>query len=90
MLQFKEEIVAKMAEKFKSERIVSLRDTANEMGINHINAGDCRDIANRLKKIPGARLVRMMNTKYDSLFCSLCIVDTAIEFDNGEEFENDN
>ena len=88
MIEFKENIVKKMIEKSKEMRIVSLRETALEMGINHINAQDVRDIAQRLRKVEGFHLVRMMSTPNDSLFCSLCLVEDGVVFDDGEEFIN--
>lgn len=88
MKEFKENIVNKMIEKSKEMRIVSLRETALEMGINHINAQGVHDIAQRLQKVEGFHLVRMMNTPKDSRFCSLCLVEDCVEFDDGEEFIN--
>lgn len=88
MKEFKENIVNKMIEKSGEMRIVSLRETAAEMGINHINAQDVRDIAGHLRSVEGFHLVQMMNAPHDSLFCSLCLVENGVEFDNGEEFAN--
>lgn len=31
----------------------------------------------------------MMNTPNDSLFCSLCLVENGVEFDDGKDFESD-
>lgn len=85
MKEFKENIVSKMIEKSKEMRIVSLRETAGELGIDHINAQDVRDIAQRLRSVEGFHLVQIMNTPHDSLFCSLCMVEDGVEFDNEEE-----
>ena len=81
MKEFKATIVNKMIEKSQDMRIVSLRETAAELGINHISAQDTRDIAQRLRKV--------MNTPNDSLFCSLCLVENGVEFDDGKDFESD-
>lgn len=89
MKEFKENIVSKMIEKSKEMRIVSLRETAGELGIDHINAQDVRDIAQRLRSVEGFHLVQMMNTPHDSLFCSLCLVEDGVEFDDGREFEHE-
>lgn len=89
MKEFKENIVNKMIEKSKEMRIVSLRETAAELGIDHINAQGVHDIAQRLQKVEGFHLVRMMNTPKDSRFCSLCLVEDCVEFDDGEEFAHE-
>ena len=81
MKNYKEEIIARMIEKSADEKIVSLRETAAELGISHISAQDCRDILNRLQKVEGFRPVQIMSSKHDSLFCSLCLVDNTVEFD---------
>nr|DAW28818.1 MAG TPA: hypothetical protein [Caudoviricetes sp.] len=86
MKEFKENIVNKMIEKSKEMRIVSLRETAVELGFNHINAQDVRDIAERLRSVEGFHLTRMMSTPNDSLFCSLCLVEDGVELDDGEDF----
>lgn len=89
MKKFKENIVNRMVEKSQDMRIVSLRETAAELGINHISAQDTRDIAQRLRKVEGYHLVQMMNTPNDSLFCSLCLIEDGVEFDDEEDFTDD-
>ena len=89
MKEFKATIVNKMIEKSQDMRIVSLRETAAELGINHISAQDTRDIAQQLRKVEGYHLVQIMNTPNDSLFCSLCLVENGVEFDDGKDFESD-
>lgn len=88
MKEFKENIVNKMIEKTHDMRIVSLRETAAELGFNHVNAQDVRNIAERLRSVEGFHLVRMMSTPNDSLFCSLCLVEDGVVFDDGEDFIN--
>ena len=80
MKQFKLDIINRMIEKHAEQRIVSLRETANELGYNYLSAQDCRDIIGKLKNVPGAKLIRFMNTSHDSLFCSLCLVDECVSF----------
>lgn len=89
MKEFKKNIVNKMIEKSKEMRIVSLRETAAELGIDHINAQGVHDIAQRLRSVEGFHLVQIMNTPHDSLFCSLCLVEDGVEFDDGREFEHE-
>ena len=85
MKAWKEDIVDRLAQEAAGCRIVSLRETANAMGINHISAGDCRDIlAAAEKRLVGYRPVRMMNTPHDSLFCSLTFIEDDVTFDDGE------
>lgn len=90
MKEFKETVVNEMIEKSQDMRIVSLRETAADLGINHISAQDTRDIAQRLRKVEGYHLVQSeQNTPHDSLFCSLCLVEDGVEFDDGKDFESD-
>lgn len=89
MEEFKESVVNKMIEKSQDMRIVSLREAAAELGINHISAQDTRDIAQRLREVEGYHLVQMMNTPNDSLFCSLCLVEDGVEFDDGKDITGD-
>ena len=88
MKEFKENVVNKMIEKSQDMRIVSLRETAAELGINHISAQDTRDIAQQLRKVEGYHLVQMMNTPNDSLFCSLCLVENGVEFDDVRSYDD--
>lgn len=83
MKEFKEQIVSRMIEKSQEMRIVSLRETAAELGINHIAAQDVRDIAQRLSQVEDFHLVQMQATPNDSMFCSLCLVENDVEFDDG-------
>ena len=81
MKQFKLDIINRMVEKHAEQRIVSLRETAKELGYNHVSDRDCRDIIGKLKNVPESKLIRLMNTPHDSLFCSLCLVDECVSFE---------
>ncbi len=89
MKQFKTDIVNAMIKKFEAQKIVSLKEAANELEYNHISAQDCRDIVNALEKIPDSKLIRLENTPNDSLFCSLCLADKNIAFDKNLSNENE-
>lgn len=82
MKEWKEKIVEAMVEKTEDTRIISLKETAAEMGIKHIKTEDCMDILNALKNVSGFRPVQIMMTPHDSLFVSLNLVDDGLEFDN--------
>ena len=84
MKEWKEKIVEAMVEKTKDTRIISLRETASELGIKHIKTEDCMDILNALKTLSGFHPVQMMMNPHDSLFVSLNLVDDELEFDNEE------
>lgn len=88
MKNFKQNIVDRMVEKTVSDRIVSLKETAAELGYNHIARSDVEDILNVLKKVDGYRPVQIMNGKNDSLFCSLCLVENGTEFESEEAVLN--
>lgn len=88
MKNFKQDIIKKMVGKTASDRIVSLKETAAELGYNHIARQDVEDILNALKKVDGYRPVQIMNGKNDSLFQSLCLVENGTEFENEEAFLN--
>lgn len=89
MKEFKENIINKMIEKSREMRIVSLREAAAELGVDHINAQDVRDIAQRLRSVEGYHLMQIQHSPHDSLFCSLCLVEDGVEFDAGREFEHE-
>lgn len=78
----KKKIVEAMVEKTKDTRIISLRETAAEMGIKHIKTEDCMDILNALKNVSGFHPVQIMMNPNDSLFVSLNLVDNGLEFDD--------
>lgn len=82
MKEWKEKIVEAMVKKTKDTRIVSLRETAAEMGIKHIKTEDCLDILNALKNVSGFHPVQIMMNPNDSLFVSLNLVDNGLEFDD--------
>ena len=86
MKEWKEKIVNRMIEKTHDMRIVSLRETAAEMGIKHIKIGNCLDILNALKNVSGFHPVQIMMNPRDSLFVSLNLVDNELEFDNEERY----
>ena len=82
MKEWKEQIVEAMVKKTKDTRIISLRETAAEMGIKHIKTEDCLDILNALKNVSGFHPVQIMMNPNDSLFDSLNLVDNGLEFDD--------
>lgn len=86
MKEWKEKIVEAMIDKTKDRRIISLRETAAEMGIEHVKTEDCLDILNALKNVPGYRPIQIMMNPRDSLFVSLNLVDNELEFDNEEQY----
>lgn len=85
MKEYKEEIVNRMREKANGERFVSLKETAAEMGISHINRHDVGDIVCRFRKepVPGYSLVRLDD---GSLFETLHLVADDTEFESEAEF----
>lgn len=93
MKAWKENLIADILNEMEVSRIVSLREIANRSGINHISAGDVRDIMNAVeKKMPddyrAVQIVASAKSK-ESLFCSLSWIDNTVEFDDGEEYNDD-
>lgn len=85
MKKYKMEIANRVIEKTRDLYIVSLRETALEMGYKHIPTEVVLHIANYLKKhAEGYRLLQIVNNPHDSLFTSLCLVDNSVEFDDWE------
>ena len=83
MKEWKKTLVDNVVSATKTDRIVSLKEKANEAGITHISAQDTRDIVNAvLKVVPDYKAVQMVSTPNDSLFCSVCFVDKTTEFDD--------
>lgn len=81
MKQYKIDILQKLNERAKGERIISLRETANQLGIKHLKTQECLEISNLfLKKQPEYKAVKFIDNPLDSLFCSLTFVDKNIEF----------
>ena len=81
MKQYKFDIIQKLNERAQGERIISLRDTANQLGIKHLKTQECLEISNLfLKQQPEFKAVKFIDNPLDSLFCSLNFVDKTIEF----------
>ena len=86
MKQYKLDVIDRMSELSKSDKIISLRDTALTLEIKHLKTQECMEIINAFLKLhPDYKAVRMMNTPLDSVFCSLCFVDKELEFDDNCE-----
>ena len=90
MKQFKQQIINAIVGKAKGIKIVSLYETAQELGYSHISSQDCRDILCAVKKaLPDYTPVQMVDRKQlihpstASLFTTLCFVDRELEFDDG-------
>ena len=90
MKEFKTAIINRIIGKADVQRIVSLYDTAAEMGYNHISTQDCRDIVNAVTKaLQNYRAVKICTHKqYNnpataSLFTTLCFIENGVEFDGG-------
>ena len=93
MKEFKQQVINAIIEKAKGCKIVSLFETAQELGYDHISSQDCRDILNAVEKaLPDYTPVKMLDRKQyrnqstASLFTTLCFVDKELEFDDGAEF----
>ena len=85
MKTWKNEIVNAIVEKTTTDKIVSLKETANALGVAHINRHDTDDIINAvLKRVPEYKAVEMHDTATDtaSRFCTLCFIDKELTFDN--------
>ena len=86
--QQKKELKAELEKRYESDRIIHLREVANDLGIKQIDRAQCVGIMQTFcQKHPDYKAVQMMNNKYDSLFCSLTFIDRALEFDDGNVLE---
>ncbi|HJI48835.1 MAG TPA: hypothetical protein OIL97_04710 [Oscillospiraceae bacterium] len=82
MKQYKIDVLKKIEEASEDKIIISLREQANACGIKHLKTQECLEIANKfLKNHPDYKMVRMMETPYDGIFCSLNFVDKEVQFD---------
>ena len=82
MKQFKIDVLKKIEEESTGCKIINLREQANKCGIKHLKTQECLEIANAfLKNHNDYKIVRMMNTPNDSVFCSLTFVEKTLEFD---------
>ena len=85
MKDWKSNLVDAIANENKSCKIVSLREMALANGIKHIKRADALEIMRKAKALrPGTKLMQIMKTRNDSLFCSICLVDNDIHFDDDE------
>ena len=86
MKAWKTEIIEAVKAETEHARIVSLKEIADAQGIRHITRQDTRDIMIAVQKaVPGYKAVRLEKTPHDSLFQSLCFVESGVEFDDEEE-----
>lgn len=82
MKQYKIEILKRLEKASEGDRIISLREQSNACGIKHLKTQECLEIANKfLKSHSDYKMVRMMETPYDSIFCSLTFIDKELQFD---------
>ena len=83
MKDWKTNLVDAIANENKSCKIVSLREIALANGIKHIKRADALEIMRKAQALcPGTKLMQIMNTRNDSIFCSICLVDNDIHFDD--------
>lgn len=83
MKQYKIEIIEQLKKEADGCRIVSLREVCKSMGIKHLKTQECLEIKSKfLKDYDGYKAVRIMNTKNDSIFTSLCFVDKTLSFED--------
>lgn len=83
MKQYKIEILKRLEKASEGDRIISLKEQANACGIKHLKAQECLEIANKFKKNhDDYKMVRMMETPYDSIFCSLSFIDKELQFED--------
>lgn len=83
MKEYKLQIIEELNKKARETKIISLRETAIECGCKHLKTQECLEIANAfLKNNNDYKMVRMMNNKYDSIFCSLTFLDKSLEFED--------
>lgn len=89
MKDWKEELVSAIIKRSESDKIITVKDIAAEMGIRHITRQDTQDILAALqKRIPGYRPVQFVDNPKASLFQSLAFVQNDVEFCGPEELGN--
>lgn len=83
MKQYKIDVLEKIKAASEGDRIISLREQANACGIKHLKTQECLEIANKfIKNHPDYKMVRMMETPFDSIFCSLTFIDKELQFED--------
>lgn len=86
MKQYKLDIIDKLNERAKGEKIIGLRETALMLEIKHLKKQECLEIAKHfLQQNLDYKVVRYIDNPLDSLFCSLYFIDKTLEFDDCEE-----
>lgn len=86
MKEWKENIVEKLTEKAKSDRVIYFKEFANkELNINHIAKDDMNDIVKAfLKANPEYKAYHDISNPTNSLFCGLILAEKEITFDEEE------
>lgn len=83
MKQYKIDVLEKIEKASEGDKIISLKEQSNACGIKHLKTQECLEIANTfLKSHSDYKMVRIMATPYDSIFCSLTFVDKEVQFDD--------
>ena len=86
---WKEQMVDSIIKRSESDKIVTVKDIAAEMGIRHITRQDTQDILTAVqKRLPGYRPVQFVDNPNASLFQSLAFVQNDVEFCGPEEIIN--
>lgn len=89
MKEWKTDLVKRIVKKAEGEKIISLRETALEAGINHIKTQECLEITRAVLKVcPDYQVVKMINpaNKVESAFTTITFIDKDLEFESEEEF----
>ena len=82
MKEYKQKIVDALVDRAKTDRIVSLKETARETGTSRLSSEEAREILTKASKLTGYRIVKFVNKGYESLFECGALVDKDIEFEN--------
>lgn len=89
MKEWKEQMASAIIKRSESDKIITVKDIAAEMGIRHITRQDTQDILAAVqKRLTGYRPVQFVDNPKASLFQSLAFVQDDVEFCTPEELGN--
>lgn len=78
MKQYKIDIIDKLAERSKDERIIPLKDTAAMVGVKRLTTQEAKEVLRAAEKLTGYAAVQIVKTGRESLWESGALIDTAI------------
>ena len=84
MKEYKENVVKALIERTKTDRIIHLKQTAQEIGVDRLTAQEAREVLYKAAKLTGYRVVEILPTErtHSSMWEHGALLDTDIAFED--------